>query len=343
MGDLNASNYSTYPPVAQLIYTLSYAIGQSSLILNIIVLRLFNITAEIGIVWFGLKILPHLKLPKSQILFFILNPLVILESTFNLHFEAVMLFFLALSLYYLCTSKVYLSALGLAGAVASKMLPLMFLPLIFPFMNKKGKLFNRNQILRFSKFVTILLLAIVLAYSFFWDSEMLSKNFKTLSLYFTSFEFNASFYYALRWVGFELSGYNMIGVFGKLLLLITTLFVLFLSFKKKSIDFKTLLSYMLFASTVYYLFSTTVHPWYLMLPLFLSIFTRFKYMIVWSCLIFLSYSAYKIDGVEENYRLLVLQYCGILGIMSYEIIVKRKLVSENRLFRKNKVQSKNQS
>jgi len=146
MGDLNASNYSTYPPVAQLIYTLSYAIGQSSLILNIIVLRLFNIAAEIGIVWFGLKILSHLKLPKSQILFFILNPLVILESTFNLHFEVVMLFFLALSLYYLYTSKVYLSALGLAGAVASKMLPLMFLPLVLPYFNKKLKVLNRDQI-----------------------------------------------------------------------------------------------------------------------------------------------------------------------------------------------------
>ncbi|MFO7744071.1 MAG: glycosyltransferase ArnT-like protein [Psychroflexus sp.] len=326
MGELSINNYSTYPPVAQLLYSISYYLAGGNLLSNVVFLRLFNLLAEIGLVFYGLKILGKIDLPKRNILLFILNPLVILESTFSLHFEVVMLFFLALSLYYLYSSRVYISALGVAAAVASKMLPLMFLPLIFPFMNKKGKLFNRNQILRFSKFVTVLLSAIVLAYSFFWDSEMLSKNFKTLSLYFTSFEFNASFYYALRWVGFELSGYNMIGVFGKLLLLITTLVVLFLSFKKKSIDFKTLLSYMLFASTVYYLFSTTVHPWYIMLPLFLSIFTNYKYMLLWSWLVFLSYSAYRLEGVEENYWLLGIQYAFLFTTISYEIILKRKLV-----------------
>ncbi|MFD0932442.1 glycosyltransferase ArnT-like protein [Psychroflexus salinarum] len=327
MGELSINNYSTYPPVAQLLYSISYYLAGSNLLSNVVFLRLFNLLAEIGLVFYGLKMLGKIDLPKRNILLFILNPLVILESTFSLHFEIVMLFFLALSLYYLYSSRVYISALGVAAAIASKMLPLMFLPLIFPFMSKKGKLFNRNQILRFSKFVTVLLSAIVLAYSIFWDSEMLSKNFKTLSLYFTSFEFNASFYYALRWVGFELSGYNMIGVIGKLLLLITTLVVLFLSFKKKSIDFKTLLSYMLFASTAYYLFSTTVHPWYIMLPLFLSIFTKYRYMLLWSWLVFLSYSAYRLEGVEENYSLLGIQYAFLFTTISYEIIVKRKLVS----------------
>ena len=324
MGDLNASNYSTYPPVAQLIYTLSYAIGQSSLILNIIVLRLFNITAEIGIVWFGLKILPHLKLPKSQILFFILNPLVILESTFNLHFEAVMLFFLALSLYYLCTSKVYLSALGLAGAVASKMLPLMFLPLLFPYFNKKLKVLNRDQILNYLKYIALLMLGLIISYSFFWNPEILSKSSKTLSLYFTSFEFNASIYYVLREIGYWWTGYNQIEIIGISLTIVTLLSILFLSFRHRRIDFQTLMTYMLFAATAYYLLSTTVHPWYLMLPLFLSIFTTYKYMLMWSWLVFLSYSAYNSYGVEENYLLLIIEYIIVIGMILLELRKRNK-------------------
>lgn len=130
----------------------------------------------------------------------------------------------------------------------------------------------------------------------------------------------------LRWIGYLWNGYNMIAVFGKLLSIIAFLVIVFLSFKKKKIDFKTLLKYMLFASTTYYLLSTTVHPWYIMLPLFLSIFTNFRYMLFWSLLIGLSYSAYKIEGVSENLWLLAIQYISVYTLMSYEVILKRKLV-----------------
>lgn len=325
MGELNASNYSTYPPIAQMVYTLSYAIGQSNLLLNIIVLRLFNIAAEIGIVWFGLKLLAHLKLPKSQILFFILNPLVILESTFNLHFEVVMLFFLALSFYYLYTSKVYLSALGLAGAIASKMLPLMFLPLLFPYFNKKLKVFNREQILNYLKYIAILVICLIITYSFFWTPEILSKSFKTLSLYFTSFEFNASIYYALRGIGYWWTGYNQIEIIGTSLTIVTLLMILFLCFIHKRIDLQKLMNYMLFAATAYYLLSTTVHPWYLMLPLFLSLFTTYKYMLVWSWLVFLSYSGYKTHGVEENHLLITIEYVVVIGVMFLEFRKRDKV------------------
>jgi hypothetical protein len=253
-----------------------------------------------------------------------LNPLVILESTFNLHFEAVMLFFLALSLYYLCTSKVYLSALGLAGAVASKMLPLMFLPLLFPYFNKKLKVLNRDQILNYLKYIALLMLGLIISYGFFWNPEILSKSSKTLSLYFTSFEFNASIYYVLREIGYWWTGYNQIEIIGISLTIVTLLSILFLSFRHRRIDFQTLMTYMLFAATAYYLLSTTVHPWYLMLPLFLSIFTTYKYMLMWSWLLFLSYSAYNSYGVEENYLLLIIEYIIVIGMILLELRKRNK-------------------
>lgn len=333
MGELSQNNYSTYPPIAQLVYSFTYSISGGSLLLNVVVLRLIQLLAEVGLVYFGLKILKKIKLPKKRILFFILNPLVILESTFSLHFEVVMLFFLALSLYYLYSRKIYFSALGLATAVASKLLPLMFLPLLFPFLNKSSKFFNRNQIFNYLKFTIILFLILALAYSFLWDSELILKNSKTLSLYFSSFEFNAGIYYVLRWIGYQWSGYNMIGIFGKVLGVISLLIILFLSLKHKKINFETLLKYMLFASTAYYLLSTTVHPWYILLPLFLSIFTKYRYMLLWSWLIFLSYFAYKTSIIEEENWTLVTQYFTVIGFVIYEIVQRRKLLINRELLK----------
>ena len=325
MGELSANNYSTYPPVAQLFYSLSYAIGGNNLLLNIIILRLINLVAELGILYVGLKILEQLKFPKVRILYFILNPLVILESTFSLHFEVVMLAFLALSLLYLYRSQLHLSAIGLAGAVAAKLMPLMFLPLLFSFFNKKGTVFNTQQLRRFFSFCIVSLISLVIAYSWLWDSELLSKNLATLSLYFSSFEFNASIYYVLRWIGYQWKDYNMIGLFGKVGSIVSLGYIVYLSLRYKKISFRTLLQHMLWASTLYYLFSTTVHPWYLMLPLFLGVFTKFNYMVVWSWLVFLSYAAYANANFEENSWLIALEYGILASIIVFEVLLKKKL------------------
>jgi hypothetical protein len=324
MGELSHNNYSTYPPIAQLFYSFSFSIAGSNLVLNTIIIRCLQILAEVGLVVFSLKILKKLNLPQKQILFFVMNPLVILESTFSLHFEVVMLLFLALSLFYAYAFKVYQSALGLALAGVSKLLPLMFIPLFFSYLNKKDKLFNRHQLLKFVGFCAGILLCMVLAYSYFWTPELLQNNSSTLSLYITSFEFNASLYYVLRWIGYQISGYNMISLIGKLLAVLTLGIIVFLSLKKKAINFKTLVNYMLLGSTAYYLLSTTVHPWYIMLPLFLSLFTTYRFMLVWSWLIFLSYSAYLIDTVEEKLWLVAIEYLVVIGMIVYELLGNKK-------------------
>lgn len=332
MGQLNATNFSTYPPIAQLFYTISYALGSNSLLINVISLRVFNLLAEVGLVWFSLKILTHLKLPEKHILLFTLNPLVIIESSFNLHFEVVMLFFLALGLYYLISSSFYKSALGMAAAVVSKMLPLMFLPLLLPYLNPQKSRFNTPQILKYCKYLGALLLGIALSYAAFFDTDLLNKSTRTLSLYFSSFEFNAGIYYILRQIGFWISGYNQIQVIGTSLSILTLVLILYLSFKQRRIDSKTLITLMLLSSTCYYLLATTVHPWYLMLPLFLSIFTRYKYMLVWSCLVVLSYSAYKPGSVEENFWLLGIEYVVLYAFIAFECFGKKIIFSRNQSF-----------
>ena len=75
---------------------------------------------------------------------------------------------------------------------------------------------------------------------------------------------------------------------------------------------------------LYYFLSTTIHPWYLSLPLILSIFTKFRFAMVWSIAAFLSYSAYVSVPAEENLWLVALEYLLVFGYMGHEIFKQTK-------------------
>jgi alpha-1,6-mannosyltransferase len=103
MGALSAEHYSNYPPLHQLPFILAAIISKHSILGSVVILRLLLIGADIGILFFGKKLLRKLQLPTMNIYWFILNPLVIVELTGNLHFEGLMLFFFVMALYYVHT------------------------------------------------------------------------------------------------------------------------------------------------------------------------------------------------------------------------------------------------
>lgn len=76
--------------------------------------------------------------------------------------------------------------------------------------------------------------------------------------------------------------------------------------------------------TGYYLISTTVHPWYIISLLLLSIFTPYKYARVWSYTLIFSYFAYNQFSVDENGYLLCLEYVPVLGILGWELFNQSK-------------------
>jgi hypothetical protein len=76
---------------------------------------------------------------------------------------------------------------------------------------------------------------------------------------------------------------------------------------------------MLFGISFYYLLSTTVHPWYITTPLLLSVFTKYKFPIVWSLLVMLSYSAYGKEGFSENIWLVAIEYIVVVGYFIWEL------------------------
>ncbi|GAB5398885.1 MAG: hypothetical protein Aureis2KO_04700 [Aureisphaera sp.] len=322
MGALNASHYSNYPPINQLCFALAALFSGKSIIGSAIVLRILIILADIGILYFGRKLLRALKLPEKQIFWYFLNPFIIIELTGNLHFEGVMLFFVVWSLYLLHKGKWFWAALLLGISVSVKLLSLLFLPLFFRYSFQKEGIFNKTRITRLVLFYTTALFSVLLTFLPFLSTTFLENFAATIGLWFQKFEFNASIYYIIRWIGYKVIGWNIIESVGKILPLVIILFLLIVSFFRRNSKTKSLITALLFGISFYFLLSTTVHPWYIATPLVLSVFTKYRFAIVWSVVVLLSYSAYGAEGFSENLWLVGLEYTVVAGFLIWELFLR---------------------
>tara|TARA_B100001179_G_C18560844_1_gene390514 strand:- start:15 stop:1373 length:1359 start_codon:yes stop_codon:yes gene_type:complete len=322
MGDLNAGHFSNYPPVNQLFFALAGLVSGKSITGAVIVMRSCIIAADIGILFFGKKLLEQLQLPKKTIFWYFLNPFIIIELTGNLHFEGVMLFFVMVGLYFLYQGRWVLSALFWGLSISTKLLPLLLLPLFFNYFLKR-----KNGSLGFWRlvgFYGICLLTVLITFVPFL-SEVFVQNFsETIALWFQKFEFNASIYYIIRWIGYQVVGWNIIESVGKILPLIVIGVLLILSFFRNNTSLPQLLTAMVFGLFTYFLLSTTVHPWYVATPLLLCLFTRYRFPIVWSATVMLSYAAYGNSNFDENLWLVALEYLVVLGYLAIELFFPEK-------------------
>lgn len=355
MGELNGSHYTNYPPINQLCFFIAALFSSSSILGSAIVFRVLIITADFGTFFFGKKLLKKLNLPEKNIFWYLLNPFIIIELTGNLHFEGVMIFFLMWSLYLLHSVKWKWAAVVFALSVSVKLIPLLFLPLLFFYFKKTNvtssevKKSKNNEILKhlqnddhnqiplttktsidFKKlisFYTIIGITTLLLFAPFFSSEFVNNYSQTVALWFNNFEFNASIYYVAREVGYWFTGYNEIAVIGKILPILVFLFVMGLALFRRKIDTKILIAHMLFAFTIYLFLSTTIHPWYVATLVILSVFTNYKFSIVWSFVIILSYLAYinlnKADK-SENLWIIALEYTIVYGVFIWEVFISRR-------------------
>ena len=271
-------------------------------------MKSFIFLSEIGSILLIVKLLQKYNLPKKNVLLYALNPLVILELTGNLHFEAIMIFFLLLAIYLILENKFILSALCFGCAVGAKFLPLMFLPLLIRHIGFKRTLY-------YSLIIGLLIAVLFLP---FIGKDLVMNLSSSIDLYFQKFEFNASIYYVVRWIGFKIYGYNIIATAGVILSSFTFLFIIWLAIKEKRGCWEKLPQSMLFALSIYFIFATIVHPWYITTLIALSVFTKFKYAIVWSCFIVLSYITYETEAYNENLLLVLIEYLAVFGWFAYE-------------------------
>ena len=314
MGALSAEHYSNYPPLHQLPFILAAIISKHSILGSVVILRLLLIGADIGILFFGKKLLRKLQLPTMNIYWFILNPLVIVELTGNLHFEGLMLFFFVMALYYVHTQKWHLAALTMALSIAVKLVPILSLPL---FLNKLGW----KKSIRFYLTVGIVFM---LLFAPFLKDNFFENYSATIGLWFSKFEFNASFYYLLNWGVETILNFELIHSMGVIVVSFIGLQIIYQLLQNKT-KTTALITTVLWVFTGYYLISTTVHPWYIISLLLLSIFTPFKFAKVWSYTLILSYFAYHQFSVEEKGGVLCLEYLPVLGVLAWELWNQRML------------------
>lgn len=328
MGPMNGSHYTNYPPINQLCFLIAAFFASKSIFGSAIVLRIIIILADIGILYFGSKLLEKLNLPIKKIFWFILNPFIIIELTGNLHFESVMLFFFIWALYQLHQKKWIFAAILLACSVSVKLIPLLFLPLFLQYFTSRKELKKINSILvkhafRYSIFIVIVLITTLVLFLPFYSSTLIENYSNSVGLWFRNFEFNASFYYIFREIGYWFRGYNEIAIIGKILPIITILFLMVLALFRNNSSTKKMITAFLFGICFYYFFSTTVHPWYLATPLLLCVFTKYHFPIIWSLVIILSYQAYANSPWQENLWFVALEYLMIFSFLVYELKAKK--------------------
>ena len=324
MGLLNGSHFTNYPPLNQLCFVIAGIFSGKSILGSVVVMRLIIIAADIGTMYFGKKLLHSLKLPAYYIFWYILNPFIIIELTGNLHFESVMIFFLIWSIYLLHSGRWLWAAVILALSVSVKLIPLIFLPLFYQWFMKQEAGTNA-KLSRLLSFYLIIGLVTILLFAPFFNAAFVANYAETVGLWFRNFEFNASIYYIAREIGYLFRGYNEIAVIGKAIPVVVIIITLLITFFRNNRSTRQLVTAMLLVLSSYYFLSTTVHPWYIATLLALSVFTKYRFPMVWSFVIILSYLAYlninKADK-SENLWIIALEYMAVYGALIWEVLIK---------------------
>ena len=308
MGPLSASHYSNYPPLHQLPFIIAAILSQTSILGSVVVLRVLLISADLGLLIFGKKLLRKLQLPTRNIYWYILNPLVIIELTGNLHFEGLMLFFFIMTLYFVHGKKWHLAALSMAFSIAVKLVPIISLPL---FLNTLGW----KKSIRFYLSIGAVFILLFLP---FLSADFYENYSATIRLWFSKFEFNASFYYLFKWVLETTANVALIQIMGLVVVSYLVLQTCFFLIQKKTTT-TALIQNTLVLLSGYFLISTTVHPWYIISLLLLTVFTNYKFARVWSYTLIFSYFAYHQFSVNETWYMLCLEYVPVISILIWEL------------------------
>jgi len=293
LDNMNSPNYpSVYPPIHQLGMTFGAMFNGLSAQVN--GMRVFIFLFETsGFIYFLRRSANELK----WYLFYLVNPLIIIEGTGNVHFEAALLPLVAIGVHQIKSSQVWLAGLSMAGAVLIKLNPLMLIPAFW------------TQV-KSMRFIIFNALVIFIGFLPFLSGVIDSLN--GIDLFFRSFEFNASIYYLVVELGEWLIGYNPISTVGPVLALISLTLILLISFGKDDLQDKILFVYLVFL-----LFSSTVHPWYIIPVVFFALSAQRLSISLWSFTVFFSYTHY-LDVLEPKYPWLIAEYLSLLIVIIYE-------------------------
>jgi len=125
---------------------------------------------------------------------------------------------------------------------------------------------------------------------------------------------------------FRVQPWELVKSYGSLIPKVIITLALLLTFFRKNQNLKTLMNSMLILLSSYYFLSSTVHPWYIIFLLILGISTNYRFPIVWSFLVILSYYAYTNPDFKENLWLVAFEYFLVLGYLGFEVFKNRNIM-----------------
>lgn len=315
MSDLSRKNFTCYPTINQFYFVVANTFSES-ITINLALLKLLILGTQVFGLHYLWKLLCHFQIPQKRLFILALNPLWLIETLGNLHFEGVMFSFLIIGFYLLVQKRWLWASLFVAFAIQIKLIPLVLLPFLLRYLGWS------KSLIVFSC-TGILLVGLSAVYL---RPDNYFHFLESLQLYFQSFEFNSLIYPHYLQHGHSIYGYFPIRTYGARLSQLGAFFILSIAFYGGKQHFQSMITRMIFGLLVNYLFATTVHPWYIITILGLSIFTRFSFGIVWSALIFMTYAIYS-DFSESTLQWIIhLEYAILLLIVGYELLRKRPLL-----------------
>ena len=113
---------------------------------------------------------------------------------------------------------------------------------------------------------------------------------------------------------------------------ITVFVVLYLAFwllRKTDRPLSDVQTALLISSTLYLLNATTVHPWYVIIPLVCSIGIASDFAVAWSVVVFFSYSHYIGGGRQEQFGWIALEYAVVIGLIIRTLYLSKGKVAND--------------
>jgi hypothetical protein len=304
--------FTVYPPVCQFIFALASWCSPNGILGSVIIIKLFLLLCEIGTI----RLLSLLAGRRASV-FYALNPLIVVELVGNCHFEAALIFFILMALWLIRKGRMAYSAMFLALSIASKLLPILFLPIIWRYLGWW----------RGFQYCVMVGIATFLCFIPIFNWEVLQHMASSLDLYFQKFQFNASIYYLCTLVGLWETGWQIGSKIGPWLGIATILGVVLSAFfteTKKKASWIRFESALLFASFLHLSLSSTVHSWYVSIPFVLGLLSKWHFPLTWTFLVLCSYSHYSSNIYVEKYPWIVAEYSLLWIILLFEQVRQLK-------------------
>jgi len=288
---------SAYPPLAQLVFAFSYLLHP-----QVFTLKLAMVAFDLLTLAILLKLLHLRGINRNNLLIYAWNPLVAIEVASSGHSDAMAVFFVVLCLYFYQKDREFLSGVALGLGVASKLYPLLLLPL-FIFKRRWG-------------FTPGFLLPLVLFLPFAGAGANL---FSGLMVFMGSAHFNASLFEVL----------SFFGEVGSRVVVYLSLAGAYIFFRHRDISQGAA-----GVLGLYLLLAPMVHPWYLLWVLCLLPLVESYSFTLFSGLVTISYLFYGTSHGElvwtESTALKLLEYVPFYALLLVEeLYMKRRVLWKN--------------